>query len=134
MATENIEMRIAKLEANMNYLKQEFDETLRDAYNRACADQNAEEAAHFARAIRNKILDGTDKYDTVDRVFNFNLPDNITATTMLTAVKQLIQGIKGIGTNPWSVYRQHLRDITTQAGFPFDIDWGQEPENTESEV
>lgn len=128
MATDNIEMRIAKLEVNMNYLKQEFDETLRNAYNRACADQNAEDAATFARAIRNKMLDGTDKYDTVDRVFTFELPDTITAATVLTALKALINGIKGIRSNPWSVYRQFLRDIPEQAGFPFNIDWGNSPE------
>ena len=27
----------------------------------------------------------------------------------------------------WSVYRQALRDITTQAGFPFDVQWFEQP-------
>lgn len=131
---DSIEMRVARLEANINYLKSEFSETLQSAYTRACEEHDPEEAAKFARLIRNKLLDQTDKYNTVDRVFTFDLPDSISATTILSAVKALIQGIKGIKTNPWSVYRQHLRDITAQKGFPFVIDWGQEPGNTESEV
>lgn len=27
----------------------------------------------------------------------------------------------------WATYRQGLRDITSQAGFPFDVQWPQEP-------
>ena len=28
----------------------------------------------------------------------------------------------------WAAYRQALRDIPTQEGFPFDIEWPQKPE------
>ena len=129
--TDNIEMRVARLEATMNHLKGEFMETLQDAYDRACAEQDEEGAAQFARLIRNKMLDATDKYDTVGRVFNFDLPETITMTTILQAVKALIDGIKNIRTNDWSVYRQHLRDITDQQGFPFNIDWGTAPDAEE---
>ena len=27
----------------------------------------------------------------------------------------------------WAIYRQHLRDIPAQAGFPITIDWGVAP-------
>ena len=129
--TDNIEMRVARLEATMNHLKGEFMENLQDAYDRACAEQDEEGAAQFARLIRNKMLDATDKYDTVGRVFNFDLPENITMTTILQAVKALIDGIKNIRKNDWSIYRQHLRNITDQRGFPFDIDWGTAPDAEE---
>ena len=89
-------------------------------------------AAQFARLIRNKMLDATDKYATVDRVFNFDLPDTVSMTTILSAVNALIEGIKGIAKNEWSVYRQHLRDITDQQGFPFNIDWGTAPDAEEA--
>ncbi len=124
---DNIEMRVARMEAAMNHLKSEFMETLQNAYNRACEQQDEEGAAFFARLIRNKMLDATDKYNTVDRVFNFDLPDTISMTTIVSAVKALIEGIKGIGQNEWSVYRQHLRDITVQSGFPFNIDCKEIP-------
>jgi len=29
--------------------------------------------------------------------------------------------------SPWAVYRQALRDITGQAGYPHDIDWPDMP-------
>lgn len=28
----------------------------------------------------------------------------------------------------WAVYRQSLRDITAQAGFPWDVQWPDQPE------
>lgn len=31
-------------------------------------------------------------------------------------------------TEPWAAYRQSLRDITSQAGFPYDIEWPIKPE------
>jgi hypothetical protein len=37
---------------------------------------------------------------------------------------ELNQNIPGI----WEVYRQNLRDIPTQAGFPWDITWPTKPE------
>ena len=129
---DNIEMRVARLEATMNHLKTEFMESLQTAYDRACEQQDEEAAATFARLIRNKMLDATDKCVTVDHMFNFDLPDTITATTVVSAVKAMIEGIKAIGKNGWSVYRQHLRDITDQQGFPFNIDWGTAPDAGET--
>ena len=31
-------------------------------------------------------------------------------------------------TPEWASYRQTLRDITTQEGFPFSVDWPAKPE------
>ena len=33
-----------------------------------------------------------------------------------------------VNASAWAVYRQQLRDVTTQQGFPWDISWPQEPE------
>ena len=32
----------------------------------------------------------------------------------------------------WLQYRQDLRDITLQEGYPYEIDWPQKPETTHS--
>jgi len=32
-----------------------------------------------------------------------------------------------VDASPWASYRQALRDITTQAGFPWDITWPEAP-------
>jgi len=56
------------------------------------------------RDFRNGLLLETDQWATLDR------PDYITMTAEQTA------------------YRQALRDITDQAGFPHDITWPTKPE------
>ena len=125
-------MRLAKMEAMCDHLRSEMSDVLERAYAIAVEERDEDRAAELARKIRNKLLDASDKYNTVDRVFNFDLPETISTTNVISAVKALIEGIHGITANDWSVYRQHLRDITDQPGFPFDIDWGTAPDAEEA--
>ena len=132
MITSNEQMRLAKMEAMCDQLRSEMSDVLEKAYAIAVDERDEDRAAELARKIRNKLLDATDKYNTVDRVFNFDLPETISTTNVISAVKALIEGINGITVNDWSVYRQHLRDITDQPGFPFDIEWGTAPDAEEA--
>ena len=132
MITSNEQMRLAKMEAMCDHLRSEMSDVLERAYAIAVEERDEDRAAELARKIRNKLLDASDKYNTVDRVFNFDLPETISTTNVISAVKALIKGIHGITANDWSVYRQHLRDITDQPGFPFDIDWGTAPDAEEA--
>lgn len=132
MITSNEQMRLAKMEAMCDQLRSEMSDVLERAYAIAVEERDEDRAAELARKIRNKLLDASDKYNTVDRVFNFDLPKTISTTNVISAVKALIEGINGITVNDWSVYRQHLRDITDQPGFPFDIDWGTAPDAEEA--
>ena len=132
MITSNEQMRLAKMEAMCDQLRSEMSDVLKRAYVIAVEERDEDRAAELARKIRNKLLDASDKYNTVDRVFNFDLPETISTTNVISAVKALIEGINGITVNDWSVYRQHLRDITDQPGFPFDIDWGTAPDAEEA--
>lgn len=132
MITSNEQMRLAKMEAMCDHLRSEMSDVLERAYAIAVEERDEDRAAELARKIRNKLLDASDKYNTVDRVFNFDLPETISTTNVISAVKALIEGINGITANDWSVYRQHLRDITVQPGFPFDIDWGTAPDAEEA--
>lgn len=132
MITSNEQMRLAKMEAMCDQLRSEMSDILERAYAIAVEERDEDRAAELARKIRNKLLDASDKYNTVDRVFNFDLPKTISTTNVISAVKALIEGINGITVNDWSVYRQHLRDITDQPGFPFDIDWGTAPDAEEA--
>ena len=132
MIQPNNQMRLAKMEAMCDQLRSEMSDVLERAYAIAVEERDEDRAAELARKIRNKLLDDSDKYNTVDRVFNFDLPETISTTNVISAVKALIEGIHGITANDWSVYRQHLRDITDQPGFPFDIDWGTEPDAEEA--
>ena len=132
MITSNEQMRLAKMEAMCDHLRSEMSDVLERAYAIAVEERDEDRAAELARKIRNKLLDDSDKYNTVDRGFNFDLPETISTTNVISAVKALIKGINGITANDWSVYRQHLRDITDQPGFPFDIDWGTAPDAEEA--
>ena len=132
MITSNEQMRLAKMEAMCDHIRSEMSDVLERAYAIAVEERDEDRAAELARKIRNKLLDASDKYNTVDRVFNFDLPETISTTNVISAVKALIEGINGITANDWSIYRQHLRDITDQPGFPFDIDWGTAPDAEEA--
>ena len=119
---QNDKLRLARLEAMCNQLRSEMDDVLKNAYNQAVADRDEERAAELARKIRNRMLDKTDAHMSLDRIGI----DTSSTATFLTSLKHIFD-------NSWAVYRQHLRDITAQEGFPFTIDWGTSPDNVERE-
>ena len=111
------QIRLARMESICNQIKSEMDEVMRKAYERAVEDNDADGAAELARKIRNRLLDKSDAQMSLDRI-SLNTSN---ATAFLTSLKNIIN-------NDWAVYRQHLRDITAQEGFPFNIDWGTPPD------
>ena len=96
MITSNEQMRLAKMEAMCDHIRSEMSDVLERAYAIAVEERDEDRAAELARKIRNKLLDDSDKYNTVDRVFNFDLPETISTTNVISAVKALIEGINGI--------------------------------------
>lgn len=112
--------RLAKIEAMTNAQKAELEETLVAAYEAACTDRNEEEAAALARKIRNKLLDSSDKQMTLDRLGL----DLSSATKFITALAKIFTGA-------WAKYRQALRDLPEQAGFPFEIEFPVAPDSEE---
>jgi len=61
--------------------------------------------AERVRDKRNELLDKTDKEMTVDRIER-ETPEKVEA---------------------WKIYRQALRDVPEQEGFPFDVIWPEKP-------
>ena len=121
MTNESIYKRLAQAEAMANAQKAELMETLRAAYERACADENAEEAAELARKIRNKLLDNSDKEMSLDRL-------GLDASSPT----KLIASLGKIFTGEWAKYRQLLRDLPEQEGFPFNIEFPTPPDSEEA--
>lgn len=119
---ENIYKRLARMEALANAQKAEMEEVLISAYNRACEDRNAEDAAELARKIRNKLLDNSDKEMSLDRL---GLDTSSTA--------KFISSLGSIFTGAWAKYRQDLRDIPQQEGFPFNVEFPAAPGSKEEE-
>ncbi len=112
--------RLAKMEAMINAQKAESEEVLKAAYAKACEAQNADEAAELARKIRNKMLDNSDKQMSLDR-----LGLDLSSTT------KFIASLITIFTGAWAKYRQALRDLPEQEGFPFNIRFPIPPDKTE---
>lgn len=77
--------------------------------------------ASEARAKRDELLKETDKDMCFDRL-NIVIPE-ITATTILQSIKQFFSAIHEINNGKMAKYRQALRDIPQQEGFPYNIVW-----------
>ena len=98
-----------------------------DAWIAAAANVEREKAAAAVRAVRDRLLSESDAHMLLDRM-GLELPDNITATTMLKVFKDFIAALKAAVSGDWAKYRQALREIPNQPGFPFEIDWPDKPE------
>ena len=85
------------------------------------------EAAAKVRSQRDKLLTESDAMTALDR-FGMDLPDRVTATTMLTVFKEILTALWSITKGAIGQYRQALRDLPEQPGFPFDIEWPHKPE------
>lgn len=120
---ENIYKRLAQAEAMAASQKAETMEVLQAAYKRACEELNEEDAAAFARKIRDKLLNETDSRVALDR-FNISVPSGTSFTAWLSFLKSLGEIITGA----WAIYRQALRDLPEQEGFPFNVTFPTPPE------
>ena len=98
------------------YIEDQSKEKLKELYDRAVADGNEQEAADFARQLRDLFLRESDKEFLLDR-----LP--LDTSGALNFVKSVIQILK----SPTAGYRKLLRDLPTQKGFPFNIEWPVNP-------
>ena len=116
----NYHKRLAQVEAMAAAKKAELEETLKAAYAAACEERNEEEAAALARKIRNKLLDNSDAQMSLDRLGL----DLSSATKFFTSLSKIFKGA-------WAEYRQALRDLPTQAGFPFNVEFPKPPDSEE---
>ena len=112
--------RLAQVEAMANATKAELEETLKAAYAAACEEKNEEEAAALVRKIRNKLLDSSDAQMSLDRLGL----DTSSATKFIASLSKIFTGA-------WAKYRQALRDLPTQAGFPFNVTFPTPPDSEE---
>ena len=120
---QNVYKRLARTEAMANLQKSQLTEVLENAYQAACASGDEQAAAEAARALRNRLLDLSDKEMSLDRLGL----DTSSALAFLASLKQIF-------SNGWAVYRQALRDIPQQDGFPFNITFPVAPDKTEDEI
>lgn len=75
------------------------------------------------RAKRDKLLAESDKWMVFDRL-GLEIPDSIDISDWLGFFRSLGNVLVG----EWAKYRQALRDITEQPGFPFDVTFPEKPD------
>lgn len=93
------------------------------------AKQNEYNAlAEDVRKKRNRLLAECDAEFVLDRI-NLNIPDNVTASTVLGAVKDIFTVLGSVCNGEMAKYRQALRDIPEQEGFPYDVKFPVKPNN-----
>lgn len=73
--------------------------------------------AQEIREKRNRLLDESDKYMALDRL------DLDTSSAI-----RFLASLANIFKNNYATYRQALRDITKQEGFPYDVVFPEKPE------
>lgn len=111
------------MEAVHNQLRSEMDDVLRKAYQSAVEEKDEETAAMLARKIRNKLLADSDKECALDRLLE-DAPDGVSFSDWISWLRKLA----GTKSSAWGIYRQTLRDLPNQVGFPFDIVFPEKPE------
>lgn len=104
-----------------------YTQPARDYYDRAMAECEAENDVETAKLIvrtkRNEILAKTDSHMSLDRI------GLTTPTYTLAGLIEFIRIMVKALTGDWAKYRQALRDIPDQPGFPFSVVWPEEPED-----
>ena len=122
----NIYLKVQEIESELNARNSEQISILRSAYENACNIEDAESAAAFARKIRNKLLEESDKEMSLDRL-GLTVPSGSTFTVWLSFLRNLGNAL----SNSWAVYRQALRDLPEQEGFPFNVTFPEKPQTSE---
>lgn len=102
-----------------------FEKWLKDV-----KEKDYNEVAAEIRSKRNEMLKETDKEMCIDRL-NLSFPEELSMTNIITALKDFFDGFADITKSNIAKYRQELRDLTKQEGFPYNIVWPTKDENKE---
>ena len=114
---DSYRMNICYNEGIENKIEKNFDELIKFA-----AKKENDELAAEIRKERNRLLLETDADMCIDRL-QIKLPEDLSATNLLSGIKQFIEGLANIFNGKMAKYRQELRDITKQDGFPYNVVW-----------
>ncbi len=118
--------RVARMQKLYEAQRAAMPDVRQRAYRMAVEAGDRETAAVLAREIRNALLADSDREVVLDRL-GLEMPEGTTFSVWLAFFKKLGQAVAG----PWAAYRQQLRDLTQQEGFPLDIQWPEAPAEQE---
>ena len=89
-----------------------------DVWLQKAKDEDYEKEAAAVRSVRNDLLANTDKDMVLDRM-GLDIPSGTTFQSWL----KFLQELGGAVSGDMAEYRQALRDLTKQEGFPYDVEW-----------
>lgn len=112
----NDTLRISRLETICEGITGQMNDVIKEAYEKAAENKDEELAASLARKLRDNLLKESDSRVAFDR-FDIKVPSGSSFSSWLSFLKSLGK----ILTSDWSKYRQELRDLPQQPGFPFNI-------------
>ena len=92
--------------------------------------QEYDKLAHEIRKKRDELLAETDKEMCLDRL-KLNMPEDITMTNIVQGIKEFFSSLKEIFSSDMAKYRQSLRDIPQQEGFPYNVVFPEKPKTKE---
>lgn len=104
-------------------IRERFDAN-REAWKETAKERAEAEAAAAVRELRDRLLADTDRNVMLDRLVT-EFPSGSKITDFLPFLKSLISALTGAMVK----YRQALRDIPQQPGFPFNVEWPEPPED-----
>lgn len=111
-----------------NKIENNFDDLINSA-----AKKEYDELATEIRKERNRLLLETDADMCIDRL-GIEIPEEeITITTVIKIAVAFFKQIFSILKNEKAKYRQELRDITKQEGFPYNVIWPTKDKNNKEE-
>lgn len=102
-------------------IKNNYEDWLELAKNK-----DYDKVAEKIREKRNQLLTESDEHLLLDRL-GLNVPEEINATNFLSVLKTFFDNIRDLLSGEWAKYRQELRDITKQKGFPYDVKFPERP-------
>lgn len=110
-----------------NTLEQEITNNLK-VWLELAKTQDYEAVAEKVREKRNELLAESDSHLLLDRL-GIDLPTDITMTNLLSVIKTFFSNFRDILNGEWAEYRQELRDLTKQKGFPYDVKFPEKPKD-----
>ena len=113
-----------RYETSISY-RVNFEKYIEKNFNILLERAKEEEKINLAKKIRekrNQLLAESDCYMAFDRL-NLEVPDGNT----FTAWKPFLNALGNALNSDWAKYRQALRDLPNQEGFPYNVEFPKKP-------
>lgn len=106
-------------------LEADISENLEEWLEKAKQEEK-ERLSASVRQKRDALLAETDKEMAFDRL-NITIPDKVNSASLLTSVESVFEAFSAVFNSEMARYRQALRDVPQQDGFPYDVKFPVKP-------